>query len=54
MQSCLAWAVASPAPLDGRPLLPREKSWSGHKQGFSGLLETIWPGQTEAQRGAGT
>lgn len=34
MWSCLACASAGAAPLDGRPPLPRDKSWSGPQTGL--------------------
>ena len=55
MWSCLPWALAGSAPRDGRPpLCPERRARQRHEQGFRGLLEVLWPGDTEAQRGAGT
>lgn len=34
MSSCLAWVPAGSAPLEGCPLLPREKGWSGPHTGL--------------------
>lgn len=45
MWSCLACAWAGSAPLDGRPRLPREKSWSEPPTGLRRTLRDGLCGQ---------